>query len=100
MSGLSVPTPKPNSAELAWATVLGESIANIAWLPSGELLLAGTADGELCGYQTDAECQYLIQAYQRGLAQISPSPTGKTIATTGVDSGVLRLFNLGQAIAP
>jgi WD40 repeat protein len=82
-------TPAANGAELAWANVLGESIAKIAWLPSGELLFAGTADGELCGYLPDAECKYRIQAHKRGLIQISPCPNGKTIATTGEDGAVL-----------
>ncbi|MCU7941604.1 MAG: hypothetical protein KZQ87_02900 [Candidatus Thiodiazotropha sp. (ex Cardiolucina cf. quadrata)] len=89
MQGLSMATPVANSAELAWATVLGESVADIAWLPSGELLFAGTAEGELCGYQTNADWKYRIQAHQRGLIRISPCPLGKTIATTGEDGGVL-----------
>ncbi|MES9849551.1 MAG: WD40 repeat domain-containing protein [Candidatus Thiodiazotropha sp.] len=89
MQGLSMATPVANSAELAWATVLGESVADIAWLPSGEQLFAGTAEGELCGYQADADCRYRIQAHQRGLTRISPCPLGKTIATTGEDGGVL-----------
>jgi WD40 repeat protein len=89
MQGLSMASPAANCSELAWATVLGESIANIAWLPKGDLLFAGTADGELSGYRTDAECSYRIQAHQRGLIQISPCPAGKTVATTGEDGALL-----------
>lgn len=89
MPGLSMATPVANAAELAWATVLGESIANIAWLPAGDLLFAGTADGELCAYKTDAESKYHLQAHQRGLTRIAPSPDGRLVASCGEDGGVV-----------
>ncbi len=89
MQGLSMAAPVANSAELAWATALGESITTIAWLPSGDLLLSGTADGELCAYQTDAEWKYRIQAHQRGITRVSPDPTGKCVATSGEDGGLM-----------
>ncbi len=88
MPGLSMATPVANAAELAWATVLGESIATIVWLPAAELLLAGTADGELCAYKTDAEWKYRVQAHQRGVIRIAPSPDGEFVATAGEDGGV------------
>ncbi|MES9991522.1 MAG: hypothetical protein ABW098_06175 [Candidatus Thiodiazotropha sp.] len=89
MQGLSVATAAANGAELAWATVLGESIADVAWSPSGELLLAGTADGELCALRLDAEWKFRVQAHQQGITRVSPSPAGDTIATTGEDGGLL-----------
>ncbi len=79
------------SAELAWATVLGESIADLAWLPSGELLLAGSADGELCAFRNDAQWQFRVQAHQQGITRVCPSPSGQSIATTGED-GAVRLW--------
>ncbi|MEW8428980.1 MAG: hypothetical protein G8D61_04635 [gamma proteobacterium symbiont of Ctena orbiculata] len=89
MQGLSVAAATAGGAELAWAMVLGESIADIAWLPSGKLLLAGTADGELCAFQLDAEWKFRVQAHRQGITRISPSPAGDTIATTGEDGALL-----------
>jgi WD40 repeat protein len=89
MQSLKMATAVVGNAELSWATMLGESIADIIWLPSGELLLAGSADGELCAFQHDAEWKFRVPAHQHGITRISPSPTGRTIATTSEDGGVL-----------
>lgn len=82
-------TKMAESAELAWATVLGESIADLAWLPSGKMLLAGCADGELSAFRQDAAWQFRVQAHQQGITRLSPSPSGQAIATTGEDGAVL-----------
>lgn len=89
MQGLSVATPLVSSAELAWASVLGESIADLAWSRRGDQLFAGAADGELSAFQQDAEVRFRVQAHRDGVIRVCPSPAGDVLATTGEDGGVV-----------
>lgn len=89
MQGVNRLAQSGRGAELGWADVHGESIADVAWSPSGHLLIAGCADGELCAYQADDDYRYRTLAHQDGITRVCPSPDGDWLATTGEDGKVL-----------
>jgi YD repeat-containing protein len=91
MQGLSLSTPQTDKAELAWASILGESVTELGWSSSGDLLFAGTADGELCAYRTDAQRAFTLAAHQQGVIRVCASPCERIIATSGED-GRVRLW--------
>lgn len=75
-------------AELDWANVLGESLADLAWSPSGDVLYAGSSDGMLNAYKVDGDWLFSTPLHEQGLTCVRPRPDGRYVATAGEDGRV------------
>ena len=80
------------TAELHWAEALGESLADLAWSPDGEIIYAGSADGSLNAYQPNGDRLFSTQAHKSGVTRVRPKPDGTHLATAGED-GQVKLFD-------
>jgi WD40 repeat protein len=74
-----------NPVRLDWATVLPESIADLAWSEDGGTLYAGSADGVLTAYQGDGDWRFRCQAHAKGITAVRVQPRGCLVATAGED---------------
>lgn len=90
----------PTTMELAWATVMAESIAGLAWSADGDTLYAGSADGQLVGLLADGDWRFRCQAHDEGITRVCAQPGGTTLATAAED-GRVRLWqgDTGDALA-
>ena len=77
--------------DLQWATVMAESIADLAWAADGGTLYAGCADGLLTGFLPDGEWRFRFEAHAAGITRLCPRPAGDLLATAGED-GRVRLW--------
>ncbi|MGD2117531.1 MAG: hypothetical protein PVG66_04170 [Chromatiales bacterium] len=82
------------NATLCWATVLGESVTDLAWSNDNRLLYAASVDGQLIACQDDGDWLFRSQLHQDAITGIAVQPNGELLASAGED-GAVQLCNAG-----